>query len=1652
MQTLGSLRPNAQGTLTLTQKRQRRHDDSLLEFDEKVQRIGVEFLNSCNETLEVRQHLFSLYTTMDQTMEQRKAKSNTFDKDHWTTVGVNRSQRIVEVKNDLMALLAEIVQSHKTRCEIIIKLREDLIRLEELRKQKLRTALSDLIHQLCTIAHVDVQENHKIVREIGNKMNQEVSDNAAALQEMYLRLTHNECLRQNSYLQTYDHIYKATIDAVVKGCIQWTVQYLGSDVFRRPPGRMQLLYDLHSEHRAVQQQANHCLRGLETLCRSLGVQDPIGGTAKRAWLELVSLDDNELSPFVPRPNVMSPERLVEEWRESSISIIRSVQLIHTKFSHRAKKEETTLRNVAFEEARALQHDIALTYSVMREAIPFGAQSPCFPGMQEGDTAVFVLDTPVQAVEEVILNASKQMGALQAEIDAEGHCFVELLCGKCEASERSLECVFLTYTNSAIPVFKGASLVLTDITTAALSTLRSCFKKFMEYGYDFEDSHRLREEELSRIINNIHMCGTPDVATDLFTKALKLLQTIESKYVVAFKERVDMLDNLSPALNAVMDKKKAELLKYVCLTNEPPVNPASPPPMSTSPVPPADVGGKGPKKPPQKAASKGPGGKPVEEVVEPAPKQKVVATITVKSKAGVVYTSTQEDMIFGTLDPLAQPPVDKSAASALNTSISEAANVGGAQQPPGAPPGAAGVPPGVVSPTPPVPAEKDAQLIKTFEDVLAPFFDADTLASSKLASEIQSLLRVGVIDWLDEFILYCNSRAVTYVDDKRTILEIWRSEKLRLHQRRAPSLEAEVYEARMRELKASVQERAKTINYIEERFEAAVNNAKTLLASHISDFEKILKHITKSREGLSKSTTISALDVQNRALNSQLTKLLESLEDSINTTIAALDGAQALVTKETTQLLHDKSTSSEQAGRPLGPAEVKLAEEAVANLRSRTNSALEQTKNALNAQKQTFAKQVAAEEGFVKTEVDANVRDLTFLRKVQEILAEIRGRISNTISQATDNERKLETIVSSLENILGTFEQRKEPAPYVTGLVTDPDIGQTTYTGKDTPLDQRITLAPNLDNEDGELSKLLRKNKLQFDTQHRGTRPYMLLSTMDDLRKQLYANGLMLGCLRGTLDFTYIPPDQYVEARSVDDKIPAAEPAAPAAKKTKDPPAPPKGGAPKKPADPKKDAGAVQEETAKTEEDNAGWDRFLRTVKIENVIRKFLKSGKDELDVVIAEYYKGLGDREIERSGIPLRNKEADFRQWVEQRIGELEKRAVDYMTDGSREYRKTVMRVSLLCQRVPAELINALFNVSVDALTKNNGDAKATFDAFYISLMRKKRMHATLLKGSMASPNNRKELNRIHEEELQRIRRSMQLVSKFEGIVLREEFEESNRFIGRCHQAVQSLFTILKSTVSLDMLIAGEEIAVGKHKSLKRLVKQKQRIEAAKLLESKAAAAQKPEPKKGADAKKTDPKKAAGKDDPKAKKGAGGEKKEDDLDLPPFERMLQDFNGIPTSRMDSFARWVTENPTIHIMNHLLGGTTEYDTSQAVSVKKEVVPTTAKAAGGKDRGAAQNAQEEEPLTDTLTGLSDSVCQNTVLQRQQTFDAFLRHHQTTCASVRNFFSVLQEKEQAWTVSWNELVRNLQGGGGEGPPHGTPTPTGPTPTQAAPAGKGK
>jgi hypothetical protein len=418
-------------------------------------------------------------------------------------------------------------------------------------------------------------------------------------------------------------------------------------------------------------------------------------------------------------------------------------------------------------------------------------------------------------------------------------------------------------------------------------------------------------------------------------------------------------------------------------------------------------------------------------------------------------------------------------------------------------------------------------------------------------------------------------------------------------------------------------------------EAASANIAESIARTWIPVEEAVRSVATMKSQLATILSAQGLDSQSRAVGEVLHKAHSQTEEQLVKVLTSTANALQGVVRELQQYSQERIRTFDEGGT-LSPmeaaaatAECKALEEAAAKAHLDAKALVEEARS----------KQAAALEqervAFQRTHA-LHAAEVAFLRRLSEMLGSAKSKITGLITVSSASHQRIEGVIAALEALTAAPATAfRKDIPKVLSLAA---VDLESPVTKPLPSAEGTVVGPvdegTWQTDDALASALLRRARIAEAALLPQSKGAALLTTLDDLRKQLFSRGIVLGCLAFGAEFVLVSPESYFDAKRSNAAAPSASDGDTSKK--------PSGGAAPPPAAPSKTAGGKPGGAKAAAAAAGGSDaangqggaasaavvaaaddpmRFMKSPRMEAESAKLVAAAKEQLLGVIAQYFK-----------------------------------------------------------------------------------------------------------------------------------------------------------------------------------------------------------------------------------------------------------------------------------------------------------------------------------------------------------------------------------------------------------------------------------------------
>lgn len=443
---------------------------------------------------------------------------------------------------------------------------------EEKRRVHIQDAVRDLMASLTRIAVTSTTESQVLAQRILHHTNEQLGQNYLAMQTLVTQLRQRELWKHQRYQHTLATVYRDTQTHMARRHITWTITVLRSSVFRRPEGRLQSVHAAGRLITDIRREADELMRGVTEVVASLQLAKPstataelqvCGGSGPNGWLR-------SFQPSVHHKDVFAgedPRAVLEEAQMRASVLVRHCRARCNGFNARLRGEEDARAQAAAALASNTCHDIAVIASPLTEEVALlqaasfslddvggGGGSDGELGEADGarsvDAALCPLTQPHAAVMSLqeTLTTSPAWSQCVPAIVLEGQWFVQVV-SRGLVKGCQLFCSYATTSNSSVLIhLEGATDLLFSSASTLLGATRSFYVQWREQELDYQDAIAALEQQLHALEEELRQDETPAAAEARYASGIACLNAIADAHTRHYE---DVRSRIAAASSAVL---------------------------------------------------------------------------------------------------------------------------------------------------------------------------------------------------------------------------------------------------------------------------------------------------------------------------------------------------------------------------------------------------------------------------------------------------------------------------------------------------------------------------------------------------------------------------------------------------------------------------------------------------------------------------------------------------------------------------------------------------------------------------------------------------------------------------------------------------------------------------------------------------------------------------------------------------------------------------------------------------------------------------------------------------------------------------------------------------------------------------------------------
>jgi hypothetical protein len=1514
-----------------------------------------------------------------------------------------RDDAVLVKRREILQCNVHLYERHCARMKTIEECSAALQVVEARRRNELARLVRELLHQLSVVAHTDITASHVLVQRAIASVNLQLVDNQRTIRTLISNLLQHELLSHRQVAETVTALFRDWLQVAAQSFTQWSVELLSSASFKAPKSRTAMLQRIGRSLHKTKAEVTHAMEGIYAVVDTLrsrrnpsALLETCGGTESNGWLR--SFDDDMFHNVFAQ----DPHLVADEWKVFLEVILHNAQCSVVTLTEDTQLIEEQLLAAARELSDSLMSSLELLFTPTTEEIDLVRSASLHPS-----ETVFPFDSLViadrKAMDAACSNARDLLQLPLLEAEAESQWFCARVGESLSHQKQLLDALLLSASGNVAKTFSDSTSLLQQSTEKPLGFVRTFYVQQFEAMKDYEDKLSWLERDFAASTLKLQHAGSPEVAKQLCIEGMKILEDIEKLYVRYHKQRTQPMPTSTAEAETILSTQEKLICDQLGVT--PKVEDGSESVLSDKPS----------KKEKQSK----------EKDVQL--RSAVAASAEIRTSSGSIYLVTGP-LKLGVIDDTPLPAAPMSGEAAIPTPREAA----GGKKPPAK--GSAKAPsPKPVASTPnadavvqeqtPLQRVQDSEAMRRFVQRNKMLFEEtfydDCMFPAHIPEELTQRLRTAILLWLESLKLHTMESIRTYCGEKKKELDKQMNEAVRRHQRRAPTLQAQVYEARTRELSDGAAARAKYFDWLKGRVQSLATTVDIQREQSNARFQQEVQVITTFGGAVSTINSISALDSHGRAFGEKIRLASQSVDQQQAEVTKLISTMEAAIRQECTTYQRDKIKTFEDGG-DMSLDEANAARELLTNVENLLTTTVAQSNKQIADSSLENKTQLETLKSKYESTKGQNVGELQFFTKLQEVVAQMKGRVSSQISQSLVASGKIEDAIRALDEI-AVVTINKADDRWVTALLSqsldthraeliqkysDIEVPSDSWEGADEALSHRLIAAAH-------------DNAKRFDQSIAAK----LFRLMDELRSLLLTRGWYLNGLSYGTEFLEVFQSNFFEPRKESNVNTTAgwsatSPAA-ADKKGKKPTAPAA----------KASSAAPQTDNSAVEGGTMGSGPRMPT-KAEAEVQRWSTEYREAASKIVHAYFQEHPNCVISRP-LLFGSSADEILATIHSRFHDEENRSAAHVVEALGHFREQVHRIFVLLHNCPSVVFACVYQLSVEGLQQRLSAAYAVFAKYYCTMAVRRYENSASVKGSLALPANRSALEALALAETQRQEASKNLTQKFWYIFNRELQEESARCVGRVQHVLFTFFSLIRGVVTPEHVIPGEEVVAGQHKGLRRLMKQKMRADALKTIQDPPAGAD------AAKAKKEPPKKEPAK--PKGKGGKGDSKEEGGENaLAPLPRTLTEYPTFTVRAFRALHQFKQDYPNVTAPNHYVPPSQWSSASEAAaadpmpptqSEKKPQPPPkpAAKPAKGAAANTALQPSNVQAIEDTIipptSAPSDRLHQQSVLLRQNATTNFAVMCDNAANVAGGFFRSLLSSDTEWSKSWESALTNLR-----------------------------
>ncbi|KPI84748.1 hypothetical protein ABL78_6193 [Leptomonas seymouri] len=1308
---------------------------------------------------------------------------------------------------------------------------------EDARRVHIQEAVRDLMASLTRIAVTSTTESQVLAQRILHHTNEQLGQNYLTMQMLATQLRQRELWKHQQYQDTLATVYRSTQQHMANRHITWAMTVLRSDVFRRPEGRLQSVHGAGQLITAIRKEAEELVRGLSEVVTSLQVAQPsavtaelqvCGGSSTNGWLR-------SFQPSVQQSDVFAgedPHAVLGEAQMRASVLLRHCRARCDDFIMRLRAEEEVRAQAASTLAAHVCQDITVIASPLNEEIALlqaasladedvsASSTGGVPGEAGGEAAVDAALRPLtQPHAEVLrlLEALPTAGTWSQTVPAivqEGQWFVQTVSHGL-LNGWQLFCVYATTSNSSMLVhLEGATDLLFSFATTLLGTTRTFYAQWREQEKDYQDSIAELERQMHVLEEQLRQDESPAAAAARYAAGIACLQSIADAHMRHYEGVRGRITTAASTVLRVGQDGMRELSAQLGLSLAPLKGEEFSPETSVCFSPThrnsASLSQRGSMRTSFIMTASTPSRMSTTQLDE----EEIDTRPRVTASHGEDFIEVSPNFHFACM---VQRGEDGAAGAAGLSTQDEKCKRNGAGEAAGT---ASGAEPGI-------PFQKFyLGLLPDLQPGQDPLF----LRQSEVR-RWNKLLRQVLLDWSLQLQrqTWGNWRLYTtalLADVQRRVMDV-----LRHHRRRPATLQADIYEARVRELAdiknrgekllARIAERVSRVHTLQQAFLTQPTHSAADLALSEERVELI--------ESVRVANSVKAVQAAAHRHDALCAQYNAALADRCSEAMQHLEQARDTIEAECAQILCDRAAELSGGGAVAQlPADDPL-QLRVADLRSQAQRTLSESAAAMETLRSSRAAEVQSWREKWATVIEHSSAELDLFQGMQEGLSRLRANVQTLLAASSAEEVALAAGVAQVAE-----ESAKAQSTNTCDLATSlqallrHDAAVNEAGSSATSLED----LPSVEDMEGAVMHALEAAKMEQRERVRGAPVCSVLAVLDELRVPLYSYGCRLGVLAHAAEMWRMSPPHYLLPQMLGDESLGH-------RLSRGSSAGGSGGA----RGSKRAKAALSAQSAAV---TASMGHTLMPPPTVTTLMAQVKQWTSELKSSAEsavrqhlEAHPGPLDRRL--PGM-TEGTEASFLSAVSALCQAQENSVRTYTDKAGPTYRQHIQELWNVLQGTPSLLAATLeAEAAMAALTRVECVLRP-WQRFYAKSTQQWQRHRGSAKLSLASQLNSSVLTTLTEAESKRFSVTDHALQRWWSWALRELQDEAGLHVARCWTALYTFLHLLSGLVSPQHLLSTVQVVEGgQHRGLRHLLELRaQRERTAAAMDSLAVARREP--------------------------------------------------------------------------------------------------------------------------------------------------------------------------------------------------------------------